>query len=61
MDRRDFVESCALGAGALAATLAGPGWAATVVPRSYARTVLVARPRAHWAASFSRHFFASTK
>ncbi len=41
MDRRDFVESCALGAGALAATLAGPGWAATVVPRSYARTVLV--------------------
>jgi arsenite oxidase small subunit len=40
MDRREFVETCAL-AGSLAATLAGPAWAADARPRSYARVQLV--------------------
>ena len=40
MDRREFVEGCALGAGTLAAALAGQAWAATAQPRSYGRVVL---------------------
>ncbi len=40
MDRRDFVESCAIGAGALAATLATGAWAAQAKPRSYGRVLL---------------------
>ena len=41
MDRRGFVEGCALGAGTLAATLAGDVWAADAKPRSYGRVLLV--------------------
>lgn len=41
MDRRDFVEGCALGAGALAAGLGTAGWAAQASPHSYARALLV--------------------
>lgn len=41
MDRRDFVETCALGAAALSAALARPAWAAKAQPRAYARTLLV--------------------
>ncbi|MGC4365611.1 (2Fe-2S)-binding protein [Hydrogenophaga sp. R2] len=40
MDRRDFVESCAIGAGALAATLATGAWAAQARARSYGRVLL---------------------
>jgi len=40
MDRRDFVESCAIGAGALAATLATGAWAAQAKARSYGRVLL---------------------
>lgn len=40
MDRREFVESCALGAGSLAATVAGSAWAANAKPRAYARVLL---------------------
>lgn len=41
MDRRDFVESCALGAAALSGVLARAAWAADARPRAYARTLLV--------------------
>lgn len=41
MDRRDFVEGCALGAGALAASLSTGSWAAQASPRNYARVLLV--------------------
>lgn len=41
MDRREFVESCALGAGSLAATLAGTAWAVDAKPRSHGRVLLV--------------------
>jgi arsenite oxidase small subunit len=41
MDRRGFVEGCALGAGSLAATLAGAAWAADAKARSYGRALLV--------------------
>ncbi len=42
MDRREFVvEGCALGAGALAASLATSSWAAQASPRLYARALLV--------------------
>lgn len=41
MDRREFVEGCALGAGALAASLGNAAWAAQVSPRRYARALLV--------------------
>ncbi|KRB98842.1 (2Fe-2S)-binding protein [Hydrogenophaga sp. Root209] len=41
MDRREFVESCALGAGSLATALAGTAWAADTKPRSYGRVLLV--------------------
>lgn len=41
MDRRDFVEGCAWGAGALAATLSSGAWAAQASPRRYARVMLV--------------------
>lgn len=40
MDRREFVESCALGASTLAAALATPAWAANAQPRSYGRVLL---------------------
>ncbi len=40
MDRREFVEVCGLGAGALAATLANPAWAAEARARSYGRVLL---------------------
>jgi Rieske Fe-S protein len=40
MDRRDFVERCALGAGSLAATVAGQAWAADAKPRAYGRVLL---------------------
>jgi Rieske Fe-S protein len=41
MDRRSFVESCALGSGAVAALLASPGWATSAVPRERGRALLV--------------------
>jgi arsenite oxidase small subunit len=41
MDRRDFVEGCALGAGVLATTLGTGSWAAQATPRNYARVLLV--------------------
>jgi Rieske Fe-S protein len=41
MDRRDFVEGCALGAGALAASFSTGAWAAQASPRRYARATLV--------------------
>jgi Rieske Fe-S protein len=41
MDRRDFVEGCALGAGSLAASLATGAWAADARPRAYSRVLLV--------------------
>jgi Rieske Fe-S protein len=41
MDRRVFVESCALGAAPLAVALAGGAWAANAVPRAYGRVLLV--------------------
>lgn len=41
MDRREFVEACALGGGSLAAALAGNAWAADAKPRSYARVQLL--------------------
>lgn len=41
MHRRKFVEGCALGAGALTATLTRDGWAADAKPRFYDRVVLV--------------------
>ena len=41
MDRRDFVEGCALGAGALAASIGTGGWAAQAAPRRYAAALLV--------------------
>ena len=41
MDRRDFVESCAVGAAALSGVLARTAWAADARPRAYARTLLV--------------------
>lgn len=41
MDRREFVESCALGAGSLAATLASNAWAVDAKPRSHGRVLLV--------------------
>ena len=40
MDRREFVEGCALGAGGLAATLATGAWASQVSARSYGRVLL---------------------
>lgn len=41
MDRRGFVEGCALGAGSLAAALSGSAWAAEATPRAYGRVLLV--------------------
>ncbi|UCU96574.1 (2Fe-2S)-binding protein [Hydrogenophaga taeniospiralis] len=41
MDRREFVESCALGTAALSASLASGAWAASAEPRSYGRVLLV--------------------
>lgn len=41
MDRREFVEGCALGAGALAATLSSAAWASAAKMRSYGRVLLV--------------------
>jgi arsenite oxidase small subunit len=42
MDRRDFVrDGCALGAGALAASLSTTSWAAQATARNYARVLLV--------------------
>ena len=41
MDRRGFVEGCALGAGALATALARDVWAADAQPRPYGRVLLV--------------------
>lgn len=41
MDRREFGEACAWGAGSLAVTLAGHAWAAEARPRSYGRVLLV--------------------
>lgn len=41
MDRREFVESCALGTGTLAAALTGGAWALDARPRSYGRVLLV--------------------
>jgi arsenite oxidase small subunit len=41
MDRRAFVETCALGAAPLAMGMASGSWAANAVPRSYGRALLV--------------------
>ena len=41
MDRREFVESCALGTAALSASLASGAWAASAEPRAYGRVLLV--------------------
>ena len=41
MDRRDFVQGCALGAGAMATTLASDAWALDAQPRRYGRALLV--------------------
>ena len=41
MDRREFVEVCALGGGSLAATLSGTAWAVDAKPRSYGRVPLL--------------------
>jgi arsenite oxidase small subunit len=41
MDRRHFVEGCALGAGALTSALAQPSWAAEAKARAYAPALLV--------------------
>lgn len=41
MDRREFVGSCALGAGSLAATLASTAWAVGAQARSHGRVLLV--------------------
>jgi len=40
MDRRAFVESCALAAGPLATALASNAWAADAKPRAYGRVLL---------------------
>jgi arsenite oxidase small subunit len=41
MDRREFVEACALGSGSLAATLTGNAWGADAKPRAYQRALLL--------------------
>lgn len=41
MDRREFVEVCALGGGSLAAALTQTAWAADAKPRSYGRVQLL--------------------
>jgi arsenite oxidase small subunit len=43
MDRRDFVQACAVGATttSLASALGTPAWAANAQPKAYARTLLV--------------------
>jgi arsenite oxidase small subunit len=41
MDRRKFVEGCALGTGALATTLTGGAWALDARPRTHGRVLLV--------------------
>lgn len=41
MDRRAFVETCAIGAAPLAAVFAGSAWAANAKPRSYGKVLLV--------------------
>lgn len=41
MDRREFVEACALSAAPLAAALAGSAWANNAIARSYGRVLLV--------------------
>jgi arsenite oxidase small subunit len=41
MDRREFVEACALGSGALGSLLASPAWAASAVARDHGRVLLV--------------------
>ncbi|MBW0172172.1 MAG: (2Fe-2S)-binding protein [Hydrogenophaga sp.] len=41
MDRREFVEACALGSGSLAATLTGTAWGADAKPRAYQRALLL--------------------
>ncbi|MGQ3002281.1 MAG: (2Fe-2S)-binding protein [Hydrogenophaga sp.] len=41
MDRREFVEVCALGGGSLAAALTQTAWAADARPRSYGRVQLL--------------------
>ncbi len=40
MDRRSFVEQCAVGAGCMSAAIATPGFAAEARPHAYARTLL---------------------
>lgn len=41
MDRREFVEACALGSGALGSLLASGAWAASAVARNHGRVLLV--------------------
>ncbi|MBA4264426.1 MAG: (2Fe-2S)-binding protein [Comamonadaceae bacterium] len=41
MDRREFVEACALSAGPLAVALTGGAWASNAIARSYGRVLLV--------------------
>lgn len=41
MDRREFVEMCALGAGGMTAAMSGGAWAADAKPREYGRAQLV--------------------
>jgi len=41
MDRREFVETCAVGAAALGSALSSGAWAADARPRAYARSLLV--------------------
>ena len=45
MDRRDFVEGCALGAGVVATTLATGSWAAQATPRRYAKALCQRRSK----------------
>jgi len=41
MDRRSFVQTCAVGSGGLAVALSSPGWAAQAQHRAYGRALLV--------------------
>ena len=41
MERREFVEACALGASGASALMGQAAWAAQVRPKSYERVLLV--------------------